>query len=265
LLGAYNCLELARRNGARLVFLSTSRIYPFELINSLTLEERPTRFALSALQTVPGASADGISERFPLDGPRTLYGSTKLAAELLIAEYQSAFGLQAVTDRCGVIAGPWQMGKVDQGVFSFWMLHHYFGLPLNYIGHGGAGKQVRDLLHVDDLIGLIDRQLMDPDRWTGVTVNVGGGVECSLSLQETTEICRELTGRELPIGSESTGWHGDIAVFVSDCTRLYELTDWRPARGPRQVMEDIHRWISHHADELAVALQIPPRAAAEAS
>ena len=62
-------------------------------------------------------------------------------------------------DRCGVIAGPWQMGKVDQGVFTYWLLSHYFGRELRYIGYGGAGKQVRDLLHVDDLVDLVDEQL----------------------------------------------------------------------------------------------------------
>ena len=102
-------------------------------------------------------------------------------------------------DRCGVIAGPWQMGKVDQGVFTHWMLAHHFGNPLTYIGFGGEGKQVRDLLHVEDLVDLVERQLLDPEAWDGRTVNVGGGRECSLSLRETTEICRELTGNEVPI------------------------------------------------------------------
>jgi CDP-paratose 2-epimerase len=256
LLGAYNCLELARRDGAQLLFLSTSRVYPFEAINSLAREETPSRFVLADEQPVAGASAAGISERFPLNGPRTLYGSTKLAAELLIGEYSSSFGLPAVIDRCGVIAGPWQMGKVDQGVFSFWMLHHHFGLPLSYIGHGGAGKQVRDLLHVDDLLDLIDEQLMYPARWSGETVNVGGGLDCSLSLRETTDMCRELTGCEVPIASEPSSRHGDVALYISDCARLHSLTDWRPRRTARQVMEDIHRWISEHDSELAVALDI---------
>ena len=73
------------------------------------------------------------------------------------------FGLPTVIDRCGVIAGPWQMGKVDQGVFTYWVLAHHFGRPLRYIGYGGTGKQVRDLLHVDDLVDLIDAQLARPD------------------------------------------------------------------------------------------------------
>ncbi len=109
--------------------------------------------------------------------------------------------MPAVIDRCGVIAGPWQMGKVDQGVFTHWMLAHHFRQPLSYIGFGGEGKQVRDLLHVEDLVDLVERQLLDPEAWDGRTVNVGGGRECSLSLRETTEICRRLTGNEVPIGA----------------------------------------------------------------
>ena len=75
--------------------------------------------------------------------------------------------MPAVIDRCGVIAGPWQMGKVDQGVFTHWMLAHHFGNPLTYIGFGGEGKQVRDLLHVEDLVDLVERQLLDPASGTG--------------------------------------------------------------------------------------------------
>ena len=85
-------------------------------------------------------------------------------------------------DRCGVIAGPWQMGRVDQGVFTFWLLHHHFERPLAYLGYEGSGLQVRDLLHIDDLVELIDEQLTDPERWNGFVGNVGGGRECSLSL-----------------------------------------------------------------------------------
>ncbi|HEX5822751.1 MAG TPA: NAD-dependent epimerase/dehydratase family protein, partial [Solirubrobacterales bacterium] len=117
LTGAYNCLELARLDDAQLVFLSTSRVYPVQAQRDLLYEEGKARFELSGEQKTRGASPAGISEDFPLEGARTLYGATKLAAELLIAEYADGFGLRAVVDRCGVIAGPWQMGKVDQGVF----------------------------------------------------------------------------------------------------------------------------------------------------
>jgi CDP-paratose 2-epimerase len=254
LIGAFNCLELARRQDAFLVFLSTSRVYPVGPQLELALEEAETRYELAATQPVAGAGAGGIGEDFPMAGARTLYGATKLSAELLIEEYADAFGLRAVTDRCGVIAGPWQMGKVDQGVFSWWLLSHRFGRPLSYIGYGGSGKQVRDLLHVDDLVDLVDEQLAAPERWSGVTVNVGGGRECSLSLLETTELCHELTGNEVPIGNVAETRPGDVPVYLSDCRRLHSLTSWRPRRGPRDVLADLLDWSAAHEDELRAAL-----------
>jgi CDP-paratose 2-epimerase len=254
LMGAYNCLELARRDSAQLVFLSTSRVYPMRPQSELLYEEGLTRFELSDRQEIRGASAAGISEDFPLEGPRSLYGATKLAAELLIEEYAEGFGLRTVVDRCGVITGPWQMGKVDQGVFAFWLFQHHFGLPLSYIGYGGEGKQVRDLLHVDDLAELVDGQLSDPARWAGFVGNVGGGREHSLSLLEATEICRELTGNEVPIERVTETRQGDVPIFIADCARLFERTDWRPTRDPRRTLADVHEWTVANESSLAEAL-----------
>ena len=256
LTGAYNCLELARRDGAFVVFLSTSRVYPVQPQVELVLEEAETRFEIAAEQDVPGVSSAGISEEFPLDGSRTLYGATKLAAELLIEEYRTGLEVPAVIDRCGVIAGPWQMGKVDQGVFTHWMLAHHFGNPLSYIGFGGLGKQVRDLLHVEDLVDLVERQLLAPSGWDGRTVNVGGGRECSLSLRETTEICRRLTGNEVPIEPVEQTRAGDVPIYLSDCAKIFGLDEWRPQRSAEQVLADIHEWIASDEDRIAQALNI---------
>jgi len=256
LTGAYNCLELARRDGAFVVFLSTSRVYPVAPQVKLNLEEAETRFEVAAEQAVPGISPAGISEQFPLEGARTLYGATKLAAELLIEEYRASLGVPAVIDRCGVIAGPWQMGKVDQGVFTHWMLAHYFGNPLSYIGFGGQGKQVRDLLHVEDLVDLVERQLFAPGEWDGRTVNVGGGRECSLSLAETTAICQELTGNEVPISPVQETRAGDVPIYLSDCTKIFGLDEWRPQRSARQVLADIREWVAADPERIAQALNI---------
>ena len=254
LVGAYNCLELARRAGAQLVFLSTSRVYPVAALEGLRYHEADTRLELDDEQHVAGASCQGIAESFPLAGARTLYGATKLCGELLIEEYAATYGLQAVIDRCGVVAGPWQMGKVDQGVFTYWLLSHHFQRPLAYIGFGGAGKQVRDLLHVEDLVDLVDEQLGDPGHWAGTTVNVGGGRPCSLSLLETTALCREITGRIIDVHPSPDDRPGDIPIYISDCRRLYEMTDWRPRRGPTEILQDIHAWIGEHEAALASAL-----------
>jgi CDP-paratose 2-epimerase len=256
LTGAYNCLELARRDNAFVVFLSTSRVYPVQPQVELKLEEAETRFEIAAEQDVPGASEAGISERFPLEGARTLYGATKLAAELLIEEYRAGLEVPAVIDRCGVIAGPWQMGKVDQGVFTHWVLAHHFGNPLSYIGFGGRGKQVRDLLHVEDLVDLVERQLLAPAEWDGRTVNVGGGRECSLSLLETTAICRELTGNEVPIEPVEQTRAGDVPIYLSDCEKVFGLDEWRPQRSAEQVLADIHEWVAADEQRIAQALNI---------
>ncbi len=256
LTGAYNCLELARRDGAFMVFLSTSRVYPVAPQLEIALEEAETRFEIAAAQELAGISPAGLSEEFPLEGQRTLYGATKLAAELLIEEYRGGLGVPAVIDRCGVIAGPWQMGKVDQGVFTHWMLAHQFENPLTYIGFGGQGKQVRDLLHVEDLVELVERQLLAPEEWDGRTVNVGGGRECSLSLQETTALCRELTGHEVPIEPVLETRQGDVPIYLSDCTRLFELDQWRPRRSAREVLSDIHAWVASDPERIAAALNV---------
>ncbi|MFL5852848.1 MAG: NAD-dependent epimerase/dehydratase family protein [Solirubrobacteraceae bacterium] len=254
LLGACHCLELARRHGAQLVFLSTSRVYPVGALEALRWVEEDTRFAWTDAQELEGASGAGIAEDFPLEGARSLYGTTKLAAELLIAEYRETYGLKAVVDRCGVIAGPWQMGKVDQGVFTYWMLAHVLGRPLRYIGYGGSGKQVRDLLHVEDLVDLIDEQLGAPGAWDGHTFNVGGGRPVSLSLLETTALCRELTGRKVRVEATTETRAGDIRLYLSDCARLFQHTAWRPRRDARAVLEDILTWITENERAVASAL-----------
>lgn len=260
ILGAYHALELARRDRAHVVFLSTSRVYPVALLNSLVYSEGETRFGLED-QDLPGVSQAGISEAFPLEGPRTLYGATKLAGELLIEEYAASFGVTAVVDRCGVIAGPWQMGKVDQGVFTHWMLSHHFGLELDYIGFGGTGKQVRDLLHVDDLAELIELQLLDPEGWDGQVLNVGGGRKGSLSLLESTAACRELTGREMAVGSIAETRAGDVPLYVSDCAALFAHAPWRPSRSAARTLSDVAAWIRADEERIAASLGLEGRPA----
>jgi len=243
LLGTIHCLELARRCQADFLFLSTSRVYPFALLNRLLTEETATRFVLLEDQPFPGASGCGISEDFPLTGARSLYGATKLASELLIAEYAAAYGLRTLINRCGVIAGPWQMGKVDQGVFALWVAAHYFGTSLSYIGHGGTGKQVRDLLHIADLVDLIDLQIGQLDVLNGQIFNVGGGVQGSLSLQETTCLCQVLVGRHIDIGKIVEDRPGDVQVLITDHRRVTHQTGWQPQRRPRETIADIVNWM----------------------
>jgi CDP-paratose 2-epimerase len=243
LVGTINCLELARRTHADVIFLSSSRVYPIEALNALRTQEADTRFVLTPDQPVPGASERGIAEEFPLGGARSLYGATKLCSELLIQEYGAMYSLRAIINRCGVIAGPWQMGKTDQGVFALWMAMHYFHRELSYIGWGGEGKQVRDLLHVDDLARLIFAELEALPALAGSVFNAGGGTASSLSLAETTRLCAEITGNAIPVRTVRENRPADLKLYITDNTRVTEATGWKPKCTPRDTLVDIYEWI----------------------
>lgn len=250
LVGTLNCLEFARKTGAALIFLSSSRVYPVKLVNELAFEETETRFALLDDQKIVGASAAGIAETFPLEGTRSLYGATKLSSELILHEYLEMYDLRGIVNRCGIIAGPWQMGKIDQGVAVLWAARHIYEQPLSYIGFGGQGKQVRDMIHIDDMLRLVLHEIAHLDELSGETFNVGGGACVSTSLKELTQVCAELTGNVIDIGSESQNRPADLRIYVTDHSKLTERTDWRPDKGVRTIVEDIVAWIVDHKESL---------------
>ena len=249
LMGTYRCLEQARQWKSKFLFLSTSRVYPIQVLEQHPWIEQPTRFVW---MDVPGStiSSRGVREDCPMTGSRSLYGLTKFASEGLIEEYRSGFGLRAAIDRCSVIAGPWQMGKVDQGVVALWVLRHFFGKPLKYIGYGGTGKQVRDVLHVADLCELVEEQLTDFERWDGWLGNVGGGLDVSVSLQELTAVCQKVVGRHVPITAEPKNRQADLRLFLADGSRLFKQTSWRPKRDVTQIVSDVFEWVRAHEREL---------------
>ncbi len=241
--GTVNCLEVARRTGADFVFLSTSRVYPIAALEAIATVEGEHRFDVAPEQGVAGISPAGVSEQFPLEGARSLYGATKLCSELVIAEYAAMYGLRYVINRCGVITGPWQMGKVDQGVFALWMGKHYFKRPLKYIGYGGTGKQVRDLISIDDLGRLIEAQLDGFDELPYRLFNAGGGVASSLSLAETTALCQEITGNQVEIERVDANRAADVKLYITDNARVSATTGWSPRKTPRETLGDIFTWI----------------------
>jgi CDP-paratose 2-epimerase len=250
LVGAINCLEYLRRFGGDLVFLSSSRVYPIAPLCRLPLATAGQRLALPATASGPGWSETGITEDFPLAGHRTLYGATKLSAELLIAEYAHMYGLRAVINRCGVLSGPWQMGKIDQGFMVLWVARHIYKGTLRYTGFGGRGEQVRDVLHVDDLFDLLCLQMADMDRFSGQVYNVGGGFGQSISLAELTCLCQEVIGERIAIGSLPATNPFDVPYYVTDNARITTACGWRPSRGLRQVVEEISAWILKNKKEL---------------
>jgi CDP-paratose 2-epimerase len=251
LAGTISCLEFARRRIDQLVFLSTSRVYSIQPLREIALKATSSRFALKDDQSCPGLTAKGISESFPTHLARSLYGACKLSSEMLIQEYMEAYNLKAHINRCGVIAGPGQFGKVDQGVFTLWVANHYFNKTLSYTGFGGQGFQVRDLLHPEDLFELIQKQIQEPNRHRGEIFNVGGGMEVSTSLFELTQLCQQVTGNSIKISSKTESAAVDIPFYVTDNSKVAQAYNWHPKKSVLDIVKDINGWIDEDRATLA--------------
>jgi len=241
LIGSVNCFEFCRKRKVPIIFLSTSRVYPYDRINKLAFKQQKER--LSFPRRGSGITLKGVTEEFPLSGYRSLYGATKLCSEFILREYSINFGIPSLVNRCGVIAGPWQLGKVDQGVFTHWMVCHVFRKKLNYIGCGGTGRQVRDLLHIDDLIVLIKKQMKVINNFRGNIFNVGGGVYSNLSLLEATKLCQRISGIKLLIGRIKQDRPVDIKWYISDSSVAEKLFSWKPLAGPEKILADVYNWL----------------------
>lgn len=245
LTGTLNCLEFARKRCGFFLFLSTSKVYSIQPLRSLPLVESDTRFVLQESGLPLGASPQGISEEFTTQSPRSIYGATKLASELIIQEYAFNYGLKSLINRCGVISGPGQFGKTDQGIFSLWIANHFFCRPLSYTGFGGYGKQVRDILHPLDLFDLIEAQIAQARYSNGEIFNVGGGVKGATSLLEYTHLAQEVTGNCLEIKSVNESSTVDVSWYVSDTRSVEQSFDWKPKRDLHNIASDTLSWVKN--------------------
>ena len=253
--GSINVFEKARVFGAAILFLSTSRIYPIQPLNNVCFDETETRYQLSTQQDMPGVSECGISESFTCEGARSFYGATKLSAELLLAEYAFNYQVPVLINRCGLVAGAWQMGRVDQGILAYWLAAYVYHKPLQYTGFMGKGKQVRDVLSIDDLCDLVVLQLQNYKQWNGSIYNVGGGMDNSLSIFELNQICEDLTGQRPEISTKTETSPLDVRIYVSDNSRVIAKYDWHPQIDVRKVILSMYDWFLTHKNELAPVFQ----------
>jgi CDP-paratose 2-epimerase len=250
LYGSVNCFNACLKNRAKLIFLSSSRVYPVERIENANIIEEETRFSFAGNQHEKGISKLGISEELNIDGFRSFYGATKLSSELLIREYAEFCGLEAAITRFSVVAGPRQMGKTDQGVATLWMAKHFWNQSLKYIGYGGMGKQVRDILHIDDLVRLIDFQIHNTDKFKGRVFNAGGGLKSSVSLLEMTKICEEISGNKIKISGELLNRPADLKIYVTDNTKITQHTGWKPEVNIKDTFNEILLWLKENEKQL---------------
>ena len=139
-----------------------------------------------------------IDENFRTFEPSSLYGFTKLASEKLIKEIFFKTDLNYIINRFGVIAGPWQFGKQDQG-FILYGWPNITLKKLSYIGFGGHGNQVRDVIHIDDVCNIIHTQIKKINKINNETFNIGGGLKSYVSLKTLTSKCENLTKNKLKL------------------------------------------------------------------
>ena len=246
--GAINCAEYCRKYNAGMLFLSTSRVYAIKELCDANIEEGETRFEFSDNQKYSGISAQGVSEDFSTKGFKSFYGASKFAAEVMLEEYREMFDWPIIINRCGLIAGPWQFGKADQGIISFWLQAHMSGKSLKYIGFNGSGKQVRDVIHIDDLVRLVITQIKNPKHYSNEVFNVGGGRQSSFSLRELTSLCQDVTGCKIDIAAEKKMRYADIPVYISDCKKIYAHSKWKIQLNIEDVVQDVYNWIQDNKD-----------------
>jgi CDP-paratose 2-epimerase len=239
LLGTINLLEYCKRCHAGFILLSTSRVYSIKALCSIKVELRGEAFGLFPGQTLPsGLSEEGVSEAFSTTAPISLYGSTKLASEVLALEYGETFGLPVWINRCGVLAGAGQFGKADQGIFAYWINAWLRRKPLTYIGFGGHGHQVRDCLHPRDLIPLLKKQTTGGSSVDERVINLGGGPANAMSLAELSGWCRNRFGAH-EVNSKPEIRRFDIPWLVMDSRLAGDLWGWQPQTPLVDILEEI--------------------------
>jgi CDP-paratose 2-epimerase len=234
--GTFNVLEAARQSSPRpaVIYCSTNKVYG-ENVNGVPLEEQATRWAFA------GEHARGIDERFPVDlCEHTPYGCSKLTGDLYMQDYARLYGVKTGVFRMSCIYGTRQFGMEDQGWVAWFTIAALTGQPITIYGDG---KQVRDLLWVDDLIGAY-RSFLDSDRAHGV-YNMGGGPELTLSLRELLDLLAPRA--EQPIRVGYADWRpSDQKVYVSNIAKARTELGWAPRVSPREGVERLAQWVADH-------------------
>ena len=243
LMGTINLLEYCKRYKAGLILLSTSRVYSAMELANIPVDVSGKRYHICNSEIL-GLSSLGISEQFPTTAPLSLYGASKLASEQIILEYGYNFDFPVWINRCGVLAGAGQFGRADQGIFSFWIHSFKKKNTLKYIGFDGTGHQVRDALHPRDLVPLLSRQLMEPSWDAPKIINVGGGIENSMSLKQLSDWCEQRLGpNEVVSGLEQRPM--DAPWIVMDSTIVQNAWNWSVKTKLEQILDEI----ADHADQ----------------
>lgn len=237
--GTLNLLEAIRHENPEipLVFTSTNKVYG--ALSDIPLTMRQSRYEPE--QTTPWRN--GVSEACPLDF-YSPYGCSKGTADQYVQDYARIFGLRTVTFRMSCIYGPHQFGTEDQGWVAHFMLR---ALQNKAITIYGDGKQVRDLLFIDDLVRAFGLAYTNSTALAGQAFNIGGGVENTISLLELLDRLEQLHGH--PLAVNFADWRpGDQRFYVSDITKFRAATGWQPRVHPNEGLQRLYQWLAENRE-----------------
>jgi CDP-paratose 2-epimerase len=232
--GTLNVLEAIRNSTRRppLFFTSTNKVYGG--LDDVELHEERLRYTPADA----AIASRGISEARPLDF-HSPYGCSKGTADQYVIDYARSYGLKAVVFRMSCIYGPHQFGTEDQGWVAHFLIRALNREPLTIYGDG---KQVRDVLYVDDLVDAFVRAAENIHECSGRAFNIGGGAANTISLRELLAMLRRLDGRAPRV--EWGEWRtGDQKYYVSDSTRFSTATGWRPAMNVARGVRALREWL----------------------
>lgn len=231
-LGTLNLLEAARNSPQRpaLLFTSTNKVYGG--LEGVEVVEGETRYRFATLP-------QGVAESYPLDF-HSPYGCSKGAADQYVRDYARIYGLRTVVFRMSCIYGPRQFGNEDQGWLAHFVISSFLGRPITIYGDG---KQVRDLLYIDDLLRAFNLAVEGIEASAGQIYNIGGGKENALSVWvEFKEILEELLGR--PVEVAFGPWRpGDQKIYISDISKAERDLGWRPEVGVKEGVKRLFDWV----------------------
>ena len=229
LLSTLNLLELAKKNDSKIIYLSSSRVYSIKKINDFFKRIKYKKKLPKKLK---------INENFSTSSPISLYGFTKLASEILIKEFSYLHNLKFIINRFGVVSGYGQFGKQDQGFVSMWLWKHLNKIPIYYLGFGGFGNQIRDVLDIDDLCSLIKEQIIKINKINNETFNVGGGLKNSISLRELSNYSTKITTNHVRIKKKISTSKYDIRYYVTDNKKIYTKYKWRVKKNIKKIIHE---------------------------
>ena len=225
LVGTFNVLKKCAQDKSNLIFLSSSRVYSIKKLREI----KNNNFL--------------INEKFDTVGPKSIYGFSKYSTEHLIKEFSFIYKIKYIINRLGVISGPWQFGKQDQGFVSLWVWKHLNRKKLSYIGFGGKGLQIRDVVHIADVCKLVSKQIKKINSINNLTLNAGGGKNNSISLKDLTRICQKITSNKIKIFSKKLTSEYDIPYYVTNNSKVKKIYNWNPQKKILDIVKDVYKWM----------------------